>query len=387
MGYDFIGLQVGSQLTLSKLLVTTNGTTSLCQGLHFPRYVEPSSSIVSHAPLNQCRFILNTEEELDGVDVGICSCDPDGPTDGPSCDWETTKSNMGKRICGGHGDNGGMELTSSLTTTPIISPFGVYLDQNHYSCKCINPGLMIRTILRPASAFDYAFIIRNDRLPNADLFIEVTNFPSTISRPVRAENAEQVCNTESAVLPSWETGDEIDQLLIILGRVEPIFTDLAYDPDHTLMTWKQRGEIVSVQAPSLNTTTGVDVCATSSLATCIAVNYNNLAFNSAGTSTLTDGKTTVYTFRQTVNVTLHTPSTDVTVEVHGSGLTDEFVIKTQTIATCTPILQTATLNTYDCLYPNVTTAFLSHTFGDAMNIGEIAVYYKLDGGRVPGLFT
>ncbi len=394
-GYDFVDLQTGSQLLLTKMLATTNDTMAACIRTNFPRFVEPPNKIVSGSLWNECKFTISNDEVNHGVSVdvvGTCVCDKDGPYDGPGCEWPATVSERGKMVCNGYGDDGGMEFASSLAVVRLTSSLGVYLDNSGYSCKCVNPGLMIRTIMRPASAFDYAFVLRNDRLPNAPLFIRVTDLPSSITWPVSSEKVEEVCNVESAVLPSWMTGSEIDEMFLMNIKL-PLFTDLSYE--NGLFGWKQRNEQITVTVVEGDVLNG-GPCATID-DVCLALNWNNVVFNMTKLTNpgLTDGKnaTVEYVYREEGYSIPYARSVNYTMVYVWSGVSvetnNEISVKVVPSMLSCDVFEKGELRLiYECVHDGVVSwgIVLNNVQYESMYLREVVVYSYEDKGRVPGWF-
>jgi len=375
-GFDFRNAQIGSQITLNPVLVTTLKSIAVCQARNSTQYLELPSSVESMAPNNRCVFsdadVLN-----EGDVVGACSCGANSPTAGPTCEWPATISENGKQVCNGFGDDGGMARTRSFSTTKLLSNLGVFLDENEFQCKCINPGLMVRTIMRPASAFDYSYYIRNDKLPNVPDFARVTEIPTDIPIPVTMELVPAVCNAASSVLPSWNTARELQALMTLISS-GTFATDLVVRDSG--LVWDRRNELFS----NYNQTVIPIVPCVGDADLCIAMNWNNLAFGRYGQAT--DGLANTVLFYTALNITLAERVDDIVVEMFVAR--EEILTASFGNNKCKLVSQpVALLNKYECLFPNITHLFISRTIIDHIELKEVRIFKYLDNGRIPGYFN
>ncbi len=371
LGLDFVGVQVGSTLSLGKWLVSTPTTMAVC-ALGFPNvsYVELPSSVQSYAPRHECMY-SDSDEEL--APVGTCYCSPESGWGGPDCEWPTvTTPARGKKVCNRFGDSGGQALASDFTVVPVISSLGVYYDPQGYQCKCASPALALQTIPRPAAINDYAYITRRDKLPNADEFILVIP-PQDIAVPVVAADVRDVCNAEAAALPSWNTGYETMRLDELAST--SFFVDLARGDG--LYLWDQRDEtFVTDDYGSVTNnpcTLGADLCE--------KINWNNLVYLTSG-SHLVDGLDAATATSLPITIALGTTTDDVTVEVVATAeLATTFTVKAGS-NTCTRTSER--VNQWDCLFDSVASVTLTGTSGTLLR--ELRVTSKRDTGRVVGYF-
>jgi hypothetical protein len=371
LGYDFRGLQPGSQITLTPLLITNSQTIHTCQNRSFTGYMEPPTSIQSFASKNQC--IYTDKDDLGPV--GTCYCDPEFPMGGPTCEWPATLSERGKQVCNSFGEDGGMALTQALTKTKLVSDLGVFLENNAYKCKCINPGLMVRTILRPTSAFDYGYIIRNDRLPNVPQFTLVTDIPSDIAVPVSFDLTQEVCASVSSTLPSWNTALEIEALKIF---PTPFLVDLGVVEND--LVWKNKNDLFA----TLNTQPITNPCSPPVRPMeCKGLNWNNLAFNLTKNG-LTDGINTTITYTTSLNVTLMNPESDLVVEMF-VGRHEPLTARVNG-QSCIQKETSTIKNVYECLFPGINRIDFTRPIIDNILVREIQIFKKVDKGRTTGIF-
>lgn len=368
-GYDFRNVQVGSTLTFTDVLITTAETVAECLTRNLITYVELPSAVDSMAPNNQCLY-----------DQGMCYCPPDSPMDGPGCDWPAvTIPGRGKEICNAYGDNGGYEFNSALERVKLVSDLGVFLNIDAYDCKCRNFGLEVRTVLRPASSFDYLYILRRDKEPNAAEYIEV-DIPDDVSVPVTsAELIKELCNAESAALPSWNTGYEASRF-VAMG-VTGVLVDLIVREEDGLFVWNQRDAEFSTVVP--NTTLDENDPCNGDATMCAALNWNNLAYDQTETIA-TDGRNISAVVSGPLSITLSTPTTDVTVEVWAGSVLVITVRADNNL--CTSGVTENLHHVWTCLYTNIHVISVSSSL-DPLNVREVQAFATLDTGRVPGVFT
>lgn len=358
-GIDFRHLQPNSRLTLYTIRFSNAATILACAAIANTRYVELPSYINSHAPEHTC-----------DVDAGACVCAHNSPFGGPTCEWPTTTTpERGKQECNSYGDDGGYAINDNGDKVKLDSTTGVFLNVDRYSCKCIDPGLIIRTVFRPTSAYDYTYILRRDKKPNANEYIKVDP-PADIAVPVLYENIKDVCNSESASLPSWNTGDEVDQFVQMDEM--PVFIDLEYREDVDQLWWTARGEVFT---PYANETSYIDPC--DDIGLCGALNWNNLAFNTTNTP-ITDGREALVAI--TFPLTIPIQATDkVFVEMFLSG--SPSIALTANGNVCAVVSNVAAYRSWNCYYNGVTSLVFS---GTTASIREVRVFSATDEGRPVG---
>ncbi len=399
VGFDFAHMQVGSTLTITPVLATTEATMEQCSAMPFMPYVELPSAVDSAAPLHECVYsdAYVTRDEV----VGECACAPDSPFAGPACEWPAVANvDRGKQICNGFGDDGGRALTRALTTTPLVDTSGIYLDGDAYECKCEDVGLTVQAVLRPESAFDFAFVLRKDKEPNAPDFEKVIS----AIQPVLSSNVREVCNSASAALPSWNTANEI--LFLHRMDVGPVYVDLVLE--NNVLRWDQRNEIFSistrkllVQHPCAIGNTG----SSNDYILCAALNYNNVVFNTS--HTLTDGSPLcegVCEFALPLEFPFHAVTNDVVVDVSFSGAPDDIEdlmanlmasVESVRVRQVLPEIQEqrciavesgfSKVARWECPFANITkVGFYGNTVDDQLVAFQVGVYSILDPGRVTG---
>jgi hypothetical protein len=104
--------------------------------------------------------------------------------------------------------------------------------------------------------------------------------------------ASRTCATQSAMLPSYLTGDEADAFSAVVGANVSVFMDIVRDDDSNFR-WSER-EFILVRCDGDTGCSGTDVAnpciASTTSDACLAIQYNNLAFLATG-SNINDGKT------------------------------------------------------------------------------------------------
>jgi len=370
LAFEFRFLQEGSRVTLSTVRYSNAETIGACASHPQVNYVELPSYVESKAPYHTCDYT-----------VGQCFCAPDSPYGGPVCEWPTVSTPArGKEVCNRFGDDGGYALSSDDSPVELTASSGVFLDvRGHFECKCVNPGLTILTVMRPASAFDYAFVLRRDKKPNADEFVEVDP-PQDIAVPVSHENVKDVCNSQSAALPSWNTGDEVELFTQML--TEGVFVDMEYRPSLGEFWWTEREE--QFNSFTDNSTSYSDPCDNAGL--CDALNWNNLAYNTtSGIPSIThvsDGFEVPAAVLPPFTVSIPT-TTDVVVEMHHVGVFD-MLLSADGEACNLRAGANSAYAAWDCLFPLVTNLIFT---GGSHDIREIRVFSVTDGGRPVGYMT
>jgi len=377
LGIDFEDLQLGSQVTLQKLLITNDETIDICQSRVFDPYVEPPLRTRSFAPNNKCIFKDSQVDSLQD-EVGTCSCDVKSGFGGPTCEYPTTLG----AVCSGFGDDGGSEITPGGTRVRLIDTSGVYLLDNKFLCKCMNPGLLIDTILRPASVFDFQFTKRNDKLPNVPDFIAVSEIPADIAFPATFDSAIDICSSVSGTLPSWKSSAEA-RAIITLVEDEVFFSDLKAAVED--LRWVERNEPFFNLGQ--NVTTFPDVyCDGTDLDLCDALNWNNLAYNLTGTG-VTDGKKDVVSKSADVLINFPVSLGDVTVEVYTGELAPGLSVKVDG-RSCTRKSLVDSGGVFTCVFLEISLLRVSKTsYVNPLLLREVAVYGIKDPGRVPLMFV
>lgn len=378
-GIDFYGLQVGSTVTLQDLLVSNEETLGRCATFSGVQYVDVSSSTESYAPYLHCSR-TDAEATGPGERIGECGCGYSKAWGGKTCDHPATATKeRGKQVCNGYGEDGGLALTRSLGISTVEED-GVFWDTDRYLCKCINPALMIDTIRRPASAFDFAFITRIDKDPNEATF-KVTPPPPDIVAPFSFEEAVQVCNSDNAALSSWSTGDEAQQfaqLALAQPDVLPAHTDLGFDSSGELR-WLKKDEAFG---DGSDEAIG-DPCEEEDL--CAALNYNNLVFNYTG-GFLVDGRDINTTVSDRVFIIQVENLKDLTVEMWIGGAAP-YKVYANGIDECLLQGASATLNAWKCLVSGITHLdFYKQQLFTPARIREVRVFGSEDDGRPVGYF-
>lgn len=369
LGIDFIHLQPASYVTIQSFLLSNQDTLSFCQAIPSISWVELPSYIESYSLHHTCNF-----------KQGVCYCAPDSPYGGPNCEWPAINfPQFGKLICSGYGENGGLALDSLLQATPVIEQ-GIFYDQvqTSFDCKCQNIGLMIETIQRPSSAFDYAYVLRKDKLPNADEFILVDP-PQDIPIPVSYQDAIQTCASVTASLPSWNTGDEI----VRFNELETtnVFVDLIYNGD--TFYWEQRDHPFNYdtnETEIINT----DPCPNINSDLCSALNWNNLAFDPLGDS-FVDGSESFFLSHSSFNITIFQSTSDITIELFVNG-TYSGVIVDANGNRCTTREVLFGKVIIDCLFPNLYLFEFNYVFPGIYSYQEVRIFSYQDTSRVPGYF-
>lgn len=358
-GIEFRHLLTNARLILYTIRYSNTETILVCAALSNIRYVELPSYIVSKAPEHTC-----------DVEVGACVCANNSPFGGPTCEWPTTTTpERGKQECNLYGDDGGYALDDNDDRVKLVSTTGVFFNVDRFSCKCIDPGLIIRTVFRPTSAYDYTYILRRDKKPNADEYI-IVDPPADIAVPILYENIKDVCNSESASLPSWNTGDEVDKF-VQMDEIA-VFVDLEYREDVDQLWWTARGEVFTTET---NTTEYFDPCDDTGL--CYALNWNNLAFKRTSTA-ITDGKEALASV--TFPVTIPIQTTDkVVVEMFLSG--SPSVALTANGNVCTVTSNISGYKSWNCYYDGLTSLVFS---GTTASVREVRVFSATDEGRPVG---
>ena len=211
------------------------------------------------------------------------------------------------------------------------------------------------------------------------------DIPPDIAIPVQASNVEDVCRAFTALLPSWNTGDEVDSM--VRTGIVPVFVDVGFDEGGAL-TWLRRGERVNGSV-ALNRTLPGDPC-TNVTDLCQSLNWNNLLFRQPTTGInipgLTDGRSAVTMMRSDVRIYLNSTSSNVVIEMWLNRLEPGFTASTNA-GTCTSTGSTARLNSWECPFAGVTWVKLLKSAPELAQVTEIRVFPVLDSARVPGYFT
>lgn len=252
---------------LYPIVITTNTTLEQCAT---PVYINPwkelPTAVDSAAPDHTCDF----------DNGGSCVCDPAYPDGGPTCDWPASITTFGKQICGGYGAFGGVSYPDKYE----VNSLGVYFDKEQYQCKCANPGLSFHTRLLQIIRDPFS-VIRYDDVFGLNSWYLV-DVPDDISSPVsHAGTTQTVCASESSILPSFISGDELAGFLSSQDLRIGIHLDLTISLDNKFK-WNVRNMDI---APVNGTLIDIDSLPAS------ITNVNNLLYGYAGGGLLTDGYT------------------------------------------------------------------------------------------------
>lgn len=376
-GFDFSELQIGSIIQLSSVIISNNRTIEECIAKTNLRYVELPTRIISTSPNHQCLY----ESTSQTIKPGTCSCGDSSPFGGPSCEWPVISSSRGRQICNGYGDDGGLALTSSLQLVPLTSSLGVF--KNHlisYICKCIDPGLIVQTVFRPASAFDYAFFIRNDKLPGTPNFIIITDIPEDIQVPVKVTDVFDVCATSSATIASFNTASEFHDLVEL--NPGQILTDLILDKDE--FVWQYRNE----RFYRIEMETEMLVCHPTMDTRCKALHWNNLLFNTTGGGLLTNGNGRLFeSLNSPTSLIPNRALNHIDVEIWLNRVEIGMILRADG-RLCDPYPNPIheLMNGYSCPFSAIGTLTLSRSNSIPMQIKEMTAFYIGDTGRVLDLF-
>ena len=158
LGFTFGSLVVGSALSLSDVLATSNSSILACQQniMQVPSWTESPSSTDSGAPDNVCIFNAGDQAYFNAPTIGQCFCDKN--VAGAACDIPALPLPYvpGRPIftaaCGGFSSNQGLALTSNGLLAPV-QVNGAFIDQGAYQCKCRDLGMVIRSTFNLDSPF------------------------------------------------------------------------------------------------------------------------------------------------------------------------------------------------------------------------------------------
>jgi hypothetical protein len=235
-------------------------------------------------------------------------------------------------------------------------------------------------VFRPASAFDYAFFIRNDKLPGTPNFIIITDIPDDIQVPVKVTDVFDVCATSSATIASFNTANEFHDLVELNPGV--ILTDLIFDNGEFI--WQYRNERffkVEVEPEML-------VCHPTMDTRCKALHWNNLLFNTTGGGLLTNGNGRLFeSLNSPASLILNPALNHIDVEIWLNRVEIGMILRADG-RLCDPYPNPTNelMNGYSCPFSAIGTLTLSRSNSLPMQIKEVTAFYSGDTGRVRGLF-
>jgi len=309
MGWEFQYLVIGSTIEISKAFVITPTTLHSCSTgpTIIPPFVELPLAMDSLAPFHTCLYTPQDAVQYDAPEAGVCYCDPSSPFNGPSCEWPSTNS----EVCSGYGETGlGNGLNNQSQLTPLLSMDGPFqFSSTSYQCKCYNPGLLIRTLFRPSSQYDYLFTIRNDQLPDTATYT-LAVIPSDIAIPTPINQVVDVCASNGAIPTSWLIPEDIQSLISFQVDIIPTMLDLQVEEDDYLI-WTLMNQVLSP-----NITIPVQINQT----LIVAANWNNLVFNTS--MIFTDGRFLTCGSLVSETFEMNTPLSDVMVEIYTNQAID-----------------------------------------------------------------
>ncbi len=397
LGWDVDSIEAGKTLKLGRALVTDLDTITKCRNTRVPtNFVELPSSLESPSPRNVCPYTESEALDLSPeAEVGTCFCTDSSPYGGRDCTWPTTISFKGKHVCNGFGDEDSLAVAPDGSIVPVIAE-GVYeYGGSRRGCKCLDLGKIIQTRFRPSSVYDFDYVVRYDKLPNQDEFIEVTDIPE-IDLPVTQSTVEQSCASQSAILPSFVTSDEVTAYKTVSDGSTAVFLDM--DKNENLdLRWKLRNSVIKKCNETLECGEAiVEACDDSEV--CKSLNWNNLVFNRTG-DYKTDGKNASQDATAEIIIDLIAPTTDVLIELWSTSGND--------LKSGTPLTASASSDTisnscteiyfgpdpvygpsvkYACAGEAINQITLTRTPFGTVPIREIRVYQLEDEGRPVGVF-
>lgn len=394
LGWDIQGLAKGDTVKLSIALISDQHTLTACQRPVNVTMYELPSSIDTAESKHICVF-----DKRQGGTVGECLCEGSA-FGGKTCESpQTNTAEKGKRICSGWGHPGRCTI-SPYGTVVSVDGDGVWMDQGSVGCKCLNPGLVLRTRRVPATAFDHLYVYESEKVIQEDEFMTITTFSEDIDFPISGEEIEKVCGSESAVLPSMATGDEaIAFSKLVAGR--PTFMDLIRDSTGDFR-WKSRNAVTIRCRGEQECGERLDVnpCVTNPEGgLCKAIHFNNWVFQSTGNG-LTDGSLEqTLTIRAGVELMVNSrvPEGSIVVEVRVASadppiLQKILLVRTNTGTVCSVARQGETR--FFCRPsagdpPRIQSISIGRGGGGlfgTVTIAEVLVYAEKDTTRFPGFF-
>jgi len=378
IGWDFIGIPRGNGIQLGILIVTTPSTISDCltstegQVRH-----EPPASIDIQSNQNQCVFT-----PMPGAQVGECYCS-DPSTGGKTCESPTILTvAQGKAICSGYGRPGYNTYSTTTGVQIEVDDYGAWNDGENIGCVCLNIGLIFQTrLFFPANRFDYQSIYIIEQYLDQPTYVLSTE--ETVGDVVSYEDAQQSCNYQSLSLPSFTTGDELNDFYVIMkdATVDPVSTITTLQIIDGNFVWNDIDVTIGTIASAVPVT-NVDPCKnTTDLILCEVINWNNLLWNTTQNG-LTDGSLTLEytTVSSSLLMTIPKLNHGLTVELYFVSVPFSYVVSVTepAVSPCT-IGSSSTI--WTCSLVGVEQIEISFTSGSGIVIQEITAYDLLDNNR------
>jgi hypothetical protein len=287
VGFDLSNLPVGTVIYLYNPVVIDPLTINQCTTRQPPQLVEPLTRITSTVPYNKCIFNDELQAEFPGQDIGTCGCS--FALAGEMCDCIAVTTKYTERVCGGFGAEGVLAFgyDGQFYSTGEGQNGGCYLMANGKTdCFTKDVGKCIFTLLVDGAIWNYPSVYIDTPPANGQsLFIRLEGEGGTYTEAI------SLCRINGNQLAYWYTADEMTQF--VQTAQIPSFIAANSTPGYTSWPWDndQPGTFFVNTATTpiiFASTEGAFSCATTPSA-CLALNFNNLAYN--GSSCLTDGNT------------------------------------------------------------------------------------------------
>ncbi len=397
LGWDIYGLETGDTIRLGAVIASNPETIAQCKTpKKWPIY-QPKPWIEYATPINKCLFDY-VQDPFTGqnLEPGMCQCD-DPSYGGPTCEAPSIVSLLrnGKVVCGGFPSPGFMALDYQGNKVPVNKDGSWQsLDRTYWGCKTSNPGLIFRTVLFPQTRFDFQFIYLSHSITGQNQYINVpaltddydqdNDQDTTEDLDLIVSGAKKTCAVASASLPSWYTADEVAKFLA-LASGKTAFVDLIFKKDE-YFKWNERATELkqcSVSEPC-GSLMPVSPCGEDPVGgQCLAIQFNNLAYNQTGLSIGMDGSTSTGGITLLASQTLVVPLTatitgeGVTVKVYQNDPTKVFSVDVSSspVGICT---DSADLSIKECTQTTAISELTITAGPGGMVVKEVLVYKTSD---------
>lgn len=400
LGFTVNAIAAQGTIKFFNPLVTNTKSIQECSRPRGPKMVETPAFTYSAHPKHSCVYTPEEARRLDTKTVGVCYAADSSPWGGVTNEYPTVISDRGKNVCNMYGDSNSVAFDAFGARVPVQTGGAFVYDTTTYQCKCRwNAGEIILTSMRPASAFDFLYVLRTDTLPNTALFQSFAEDTVVddygLSFPTSFVDSGQVCATESSLLPSFISAEEFVEYLRQYSLISAIhyneqpttFMDFGWDAEGNLR-WLARKEAVQYCSASVSGLCGTAVtnlCADEDL--CDAYNFNNLAYKKSPQAFMTDGVNQNSSFASndiTIPITL--ASNGVTVEIWSLDASSPFSVFTNGSVLCNTVAtDTPTRYDFDCDHGPVSSIRIQRGV-PSLTMSEVMVFNRLDTSRAVGVF-
>ena len=290
VGFNLSSLPVGSDIYLYNPVLIDNLTTTQCTTRELPYLVEPLTRITSTVPFNKCIFNDEIQIEFPGQDIGTCGCS--FALAGDMCDCIAVTTKYKERVCGGYGAEAALAFAydGQFYSTGEGQNAGCYLMANGKTdCLTKDVGKCIFTLLVDGAIWNFPSVYVDAAPANGQsLFVLLEDVGGTFNESVA------ICRANANQLAYWHTPDELNQFV----RTAQIPSFIAAIPVKDLYKWpweNDQKDTFFVNGPAPGVARGPfgpgqgDFDCVQSPSACLAMNFNNLAYN--GSTCLTNGNT------------------------------------------------------------------------------------------------